>query len=215
MALVQQKVVDRRSRRVVFASHCLLNENVRYLGGACYAGPVDEWVDRWQSLGVGICQMPCPEQRAWGGVLKRRIAPAFGARHRRLWPLRGLLLAAFVAYTRLRYALMARQTASEIRDYTRAGYEVVGLVGVAGSPSCGVRRTLDMRSWLEMVGRHRPDELNARQVNAAVIASAARGRGLFISAVLGRLARTGTTVPLLEHDMLDELATASDSGQGS
>ena len=215
MSVVQRNVVDRRGRRVVFASHCLLNENVRYLGGACRAGAVDEWVDRWQASGIGICQMPCPEQRVWGGVLKCRIAPAFGARHRGLWPLRGLLLAAFVAYTRLRYALMARQTASEIRDYRRAGYEVVGLVGVAGSPTCGVRTTLDMGSWLEMVGRYRPDELDARRVNAAVVASAEPGRGLFISAVLGRLARSGTTVSLLEHDMLDELATVSDSLRGS
>ncbi len=215
MAFVQRNVVDRRGRRVVFASHCLLNQNVRYLGGACSVGSVDEWVERWQASGVGVCQMPCPEQQAWGGVLKRRIAPAFGARDTFLWPARGLILAVFVAYTRLRYAVLARRTASEIRDYRTAGYEVVGLVGVAGSPSCGMRTTLDMRAWLEMVGRHRIDELDAGCVNAAVVASARPGRGMFTSAVLRRLARSGTVVPLLEHDMLGEIAKVSDSSRGS
>lgn len=215
MALVHQKVVDRRGRRVIFVSHCLLNENVRYPGGASCAGPVDAWVDRWQASGVGICQMPCPEQRAWGGVQKRSIGRAFGAGYTRLWPVRGLLLAAFIAYTRFRYWLLARRIASEIRDYEKAGHEVVGLVGVAGSPSCGVRTTLDMRSWLETVGRYRLGELDARRVNAAVVASAVPGRGMFTSAVLGRLSRSGFAVSLLEHDMLDELARASGSGPGS
>ena len=31
---LQRALADKRSRRVVFVSHCILNENVRYLGGA-------------------------------------------------------------------------------------------------------------------------------------------------------------------------------------
>ena len=31
---LQRALADQRSRRVVFVSHCILNENVRYLGGA-------------------------------------------------------------------------------------------------------------------------------------------------------------------------------------
>jgi hypothetical protein len=52
---------------VIFLSHCLLNENVRYLGGAARASGVSEVVNGYLASGVGICQMPCPEQRAWGG----------------------------------------------------------------------------------------------------------------------------------------------------
>ena len=32
------RIPDERGRRVVFLSHCLLNENTRYLGGACERG---------------------------------------------------------------------------------------------------------------------------------------------------------------------------------
>ena len=31
---LQRALADERSRRVVFVPHCILNENVRYLGGA-------------------------------------------------------------------------------------------------------------------------------------------------------------------------------------
>jgi hypothetical protein len=70
---LSRMLADRRGRRVIFLSHCLLNENVRYLGGASRSGPVDELVDAVQSAGCGFCQMLCPEQLAWGGVLKRHL----------------------------------------------------------------------------------------------------------------------------------------------
>ena len=122
------KVRDARNRRVVFLSHCLLNENTRYPGGACRPGCISEVVQRCLTENLGIVQMPCPEQRAWGGVLKRRLLSVFGLRerHRVLYGFRrpGLLL--FVMYSRLVYQRLARQVASEIQDYVESGFEVAG-----------------------------------------------------------------------------------------
>lgn len=205
LAILQQRLTDRRSRRVVFVSHCLLNENVRYLGGAGRAGPVEEWLDAWNAAEVGICQMPCPEQRVWGGVLKRRLALAYGARQGRLWRWRQSILTLFVLYTKLRYAILARQVAGEMRDYRRSGFEVTGVVGVAGSPSCGVSKTLDVRSWLESVGSCPLAELDAARVNQAVLDAAKPGRGWFIAALAGRMERAGAGVSLVEHDLLREV----------
>ena len=42
---LRSRLRDDRSGRVVFVAHCLLNENVRYLGGACRPGDVGEIVD--------------------------------------------------------------------------------------------------------------------------------------------------------------------------
>lgn len=47
---------DARGRRVVFLAHCLLNENTRYLGGACRAGCVQEILAQCTRGGsVGHC----------------------------------------------------------------------------------------------------------------------------------------------------------------
>lgn len=208
---VQKKIVDRRSGRVIFVSHCLLNENVRYLGGACRPGPIGEYLEEWRSAGVGICQMPCPEQRAWGGVTKRFITPAFAARKSALWPLRRLAVLALVAFTKVRYRLIAHHVAGEIEDYQRSGYQVTGLVGVAASPSCGVGTTLDVGAWLDAVGQVELENLEASTVNRAVITSARPGRGWFMTALVRRLENRGIVPPpLLEHDLLAELATVSD-----
>ena len=64
---LRSRLWDARSGRVVFVSHCLLNQNTRYLGGAFRPGAVHEVLDPFMQGGIGICQMPRPEQLAWGG----------------------------------------------------------------------------------------------------------------------------------------------------
>jgi uncharacterized protein YbbK (DUF523 family) len=69
LAVLVGRLADERGKRVVFLSHCLLNQNVRYLGGATRPGGLPEVVSALQREGLGIVQMRGPEQRAWGGVL--------------------------------------------------------------------------------------------------------------------------------------------------
>lgn len=78
--LLLDQLRDERSRRVVLVSHCLLNENTRYAGGASRPGAVAEAIDGLIDAGYGIHQLPCPERLAWGGALKRHRAPG-RARH--------------------------------------------------------------------------------------------------------------------------------------
>jgi len=83
--LLLERLKDERGKRVIFVSHCLLNENTRYLGGAFRLGCVDELLDNFQQEGLGIYQMRCPEQCAWGGVLKRHLLPVYGSEGTILW----------------------------------------------------------------------------------------------------------------------------------
>ena len=70
---LQNSMADTRRGQVVFVSHCLLNQNTRYLGGAVSPGVVSAGIEAYVRDGTGIVQMPCPEQRVWGGVLKTRM----------------------------------------------------------------------------------------------------------------------------------------------
>jgi uncharacterized protein YbbK (DUF523 family) len=199
-----ERLKDDRSRRVVFLSHCLLNENTRYLGGACRAGAVREVVQPCLDHGVGIVQMPCPEQHAWGGVLKTRLLPFYGGegtwRHR----LRGLLLPLMLGYTRRVYRRLARTVAEQVVDYARSGFVVIGIVGVDGSPSCGVTRCLDVAQGLDGLAHLRADATVA-DANAVVRAAVMPGRGLFVALLQEELGRRGLRVPFSAHDLLAEL----------
>ncbi len=203
---LQRALADRRSRRVVFVSHCILNENVRYLGGAGRRGSIDEVVDGFQAAGVGICQMPCPEQRAWGGVAKRYLVPMYGSEGTVRYRLRHPLTVVFLWRTRWVYARLARRVVRDIADYARSGFEVTGVVGVGGSPSCGVFHTLDVPRSLEVIAGCRAASADARRFNTALMASARiDGEGYFIRALRRGLARRGLAIPFQEHDLAAEL----------
>lgn len=195
---------DKRSRRIVFLSHCLLNENTRYLGGACRPGAVRELVQACLDSGLGIVQMPCPEEHAWGGVLKRRLLWFFGSKGRLRYWLRNVLLPVLLWYTRRVYGKIARQVADQVADYQSSGFTVVGIVGVDGSPSCGVRRTIDMKRSLELVGQL-PPTADAGDMNTIIRACLAEGSGIFLELLRKEIERRGLGVPFLAHDLIAEL----------
>lgn len=115
---------DGRTRRVVLLSHCILNQNVRYTGGAHHAAVMEEVVDVLRMGGVGFVQMPCPEF-ALAGVNR----PA----------------ASKEMYDTPRFreicASIAVSIADQAEEYAESGFAVLALLGIERSPSCGVKQT--------------------------------------------------------------------------
>lgn len=202
---LRERLRDERGGRVLFVSHCLLNENVRYQGGAGRRGAVDEIVDECRLRGLGICQMPCPEQRAWGGVLKRFTTPIYG-RHR-LRSVAPAMWGLFQLHTRGVYGRIASGVAADIADYARSGLDVVGVVGVGASPSCGVHTTLQMRRTVQTLARCELSTLDRETFNREVIVGGViAGQGLFVRALRRAIRRRGIDVPFLEHDLIAEVS---------
>lgn len=205
-ALLRRQLADGRGRRVLMVSHCLLNENVRYLGGSARSGAVDEVVDLARQYGVGLHQLPCPEMQAWGGVDKLALLPMYGARGSLLHRHRREVVAVFNAYTRLAYGRLARKVVRDVMSYRAAEVDVVGLVGVAASPSCGVHTTMDLARACEVVASCPLAQIDRTLVNeAAVAGSATPGRGMFIELILEGLRRRGQSIELFEHDQPGEM----------
>ncbi len=205
MDALAEKLGDERSRRVVFVAHCILNENTIYQGGAFRQGAVDEVVDRLRGAGVGIVQMPCPEQRAWGGVRKRTMWLALDSDEQ--FPgLMSWLVPLFTWYTRHAYGKIAKAVAREIEDYVDSGFEVAGIIGIKGSPSCGVRTTLDLNKASAYLADHnvwdlRREEFNERGIKGCWV----EGSGLYVAALKRELKKRGLDVAFSEHDHFSEL----------
>jgi predicted secreted protein len=196
---------DERSRKVIFLSHCLLNENTRYAGGACRPGAVEEVVEACLERQLGIIQMPCPEKIAWGGVLKPRLWSILDlARSLRFSKFQSLVLRLLLWHTRRIYRRIANQVAQQVADYQLAGCEVIGIVGVDGSPSCGVHRTLDvarfLREWYRV-----PKTAQAADLNAVIMECATAGQGIFVKEFQRQLDRRGARVSWFSHDLNAEL----------
>jgi predicted secreted protein len=208
MKTVQRQVPyfgDQRSMKIIFLAHCLLNENTRYAGGACRRCCVPEIIEQCVATNTGIVQMPCPEQHAWGGVTKRLLRLVYGPHRKLLYSWRGLLVPLLLLYTRQVYRRLAQRIARQLQDYQASGFQVVGVVGIDGSPSCGVTKTVDIGQAFQLAADTGTKTITATRMNEIVRQSLKDGRGLFIEELRRALKRRGVEVPFLAHDLMAEL----------
>jgi hypothetical protein len=190
LATAKKALTDARSRRVAFVAHCLLNQNARYQGGASRPGALFAGIADLIPGECGVVQLPCPELPAWGGpdkpflwlpVARSRVAKA-------ILGLAGLPL--FLLWTRASLSSQARRVAREIRAYQDRGYEVELVVGIDGSPTCGVSLTLDLRACFRYFSGLKARDVTLSCFNEGLYAACSRpGPGLFIASLMRALER--------------------------
>jgi predicted secreted protein len=128
---------DKRSKRLVLVAHCVLNQNSISDGTADFPSQFREIVELLSEHEVGIVQLPCPELSCLG--LDRRDEQ--GARRELLAEnsrIRGLMEE---GHNVRKLRARADDIAQDVAEYRRHGFEVLGVVGIDRSPSCGVETT--------------------------------------------------------------------------
>lgn len=191
---------DRRGRRLVFVSHCLLDQNARFPGIAVQEGCVRPLVDRLCASGVGIEQLPCPEIRYWGGVERRLVMPFLNISPRFVDsdlrpPLSWAVGSSLLVY-RLLCRLEAWRVARSIAGFVARGYSVAGIVVMNDSPSCGLDRTIDLRSFMVSAARRGVDwSCPTLEVLSGLLPEMlCAGSGTFVGALKDSLGRRGLDI---------------------
>jgi predicted secreted protein len=125
---------DRRSKRVIFVSHCILNQNAKIDGCAYYPGAIRELADILLESGCGIIQMDCPEIVHLG--LDRQVE----AGPERTIETEDTRVAELMDAPPGRACCrdVASRVVWQMEQYVRNGFTLVGVLGVNGSPTCGV-----------------------------------------------------------------------------
>ena len=125
---------DKRSKKVILVAHCVLNQNSKIDRCACYPGPITEVVAALVAQGIGIIQLPCPELLFMG--LSRGIIPE----NEQSIESEDTRVAAEMGQQANTPAFreLVRQQADLVAEYQKNGFTVLGLVGINGSPTCGV-----------------------------------------------------------------------------
>lgn len=128
---------DKRSKKVILVSHCILNQNSISDGTADFPGTFRVVVEKLVESDIGIIQMPCPELICLGLDRKDR---------------KGSSRDVIVENTRIRNELLTDSsqkiikrliddTVFQIENYIEHGFSIIGVIGVDRSPSCGVNTT--------------------------------------------------------------------------
>lgn len=113
-----------RSKKVIFLSHCILNQNTVVPPLARAKGPYKDIMEVLLNRGIGIHQLPCPEFRFLG--LKRK--PMTKEEYDTI-DFRNLC------------KKIAEDTISIIKEYLNNEYEILGLIGINDSPTCSINDT--------------------------------------------------------------------------
>ena len=117
-------IQDKRSRKIVVVAHCILNQNSRVFGIAYYPNMINEIIDVLRKYEIGVIQMPCPELThagllRWSKTKEQYDTSAFRRHCRQI----------------------ACNIADQIEEYLKNDFKVLAILGVDGSPSCGVEET--------------------------------------------------------------------------
>jgi len=113
-----------RSKKIVFISHCILNQNVKAAGREKSSGSIKELVEILTQSGIGIIQLPCPEID-FGGALGRKPKTKSSYDNKE-----------YRSYCRK----LSKDILVQIEKYLRADYSVLGILGVEFSPTCAVHQ---------------------------------------------------------------------------
>lgn len=113
-----------RGNKLIFVAHCLLNANSKLKNLASYSGVKESVIRPYLEDGYGIIQLPCPETlygslNRWGMTYEQYDHPAF----------RRFCTALLQPYM------------EQIRVYLNSGCAIDKIIGVAGSPNCGIYHT--------------------------------------------------------------------------
>lgn len=113
-----------RNKKVVFISHCILNQNTVVYPLARAKGPYKDIVEVLLQEEIGIHQLPCPEFRYLG--LKRKPMTK-------------------EEYDTLEFRNLCKNIAEDtlkiMEEYLRNGYDILGLIGINDSPTCSLMNT--------------------------------------------------------------------------
>ncbi len=125
---------DQRSKKVILVAHCILNQNAKIDRCARYPGAMRELAGFLVESGVGIVQLPCPELLCLGldrEADPRRAGTVESEDTRVARRMRDGVATTFCDR-------LAEDIAVQVREYQQNGFEVLGVIGINGSPTCGV-----------------------------------------------------------------------------
>ena len=128
---------DARSKKLVIVSHCILNQNSISDSTADFPSQFKEIVELLVSNNIGIFQLRCPEILCLGlnrmddqGCNRELLIENSRIR---------ILLENELNLRKIRKYV--KDVLYEVSEYKKYGFQILGIIGVNRSPSCGINTT--------------------------------------------------------------------------
>ncbi len=159
---------DARSKKIIFVAHCMLNQNSISDGTAEYPGSIQEIFRLIIDSNIGIVQMPCPELLCLGldrGNTEGSKSPVVEENTRIRAQMKKYLM-------QNKINKLVKNLVFQISEYNNHGFEILGIIGINRSPSCGVDTTSDHSK-----------EISGRGIFIGLLNKALQNQGLSIKII--------------------------------
>ena len=147
----QKKIIefeDNRIKKIVYVSSCFLNQNCRFPGIAMFEGNILDVLEPLLKKRIGIEQLPCLECMGWGGASRKSIFKFLPTIKKyydsKLYPIIKFFGKIWYWNYKRLCKKEAKKVVSRIEDYEKSGYEILGIITMNDSPTCGVTQTIDL-----------------------------------------------------------------------
>lgn len=174
----------KRNKKIVLLCHCILNCNSKVEGLSTYKSMIKDLIDILYKNHIGMIQLPCPEMHIYGikrwGHVKNQFDTSF---------------------FRNQCKDILSPTVNQVKNYIDNGYSVIGVIGIDGSPSCGVNLTCTGNFG----GEFSCEENYKKCINTLTMVNE---EGVFIEELKALLAENKISLPftaLLEDDMVSSV----------
>lgn len=145
--------MDKRGKRIVYVSHCLLNQNLRFPGLAVESGAIADLVTILIRNGIGIELLPCLERIGWGGVSRKAFYKFFPIISKNIGTRKFLMTKLILKIWLSRFKKICKKEAKKIVnqmiDYHDSGYSILGMITTNDSPTCGYTKTINLLESLK------------------------------------------------------------------
>lgn len=173
-----------REKKLILLCHCILNCNAKVEGLSKYKSFIKNLVDMLYEENISIIQLPCPEMhmygiKRWGHTKNQFDTPFF----------------------RKQCENILVPVVDQVKNYIDNNYKVLGVIGIDGSPSCGVNLTClgDFGGESSSIENYKKSIDSLKMVNE---------EGVFIEEIKKLFKKQNINIPfisLLEKDMVNSV----------
>lgn len=163
-----------RGKKIILLAHCILNVNAKVEGFEPYQSLIKEVTDSLFENHIGIIQLPCPEMAVYGIKRWGHVKDQFDYK-----------------FFKDTCRDLLSPIMNQLESYTNSGYNLVGCIGIDGSPSCGVNLTCRSKDWRGEMSM-KPD-LESILSNVEMV----NEKGVFMEVLENALNEIGLDVPFI------------------
>ncbi len=205
---------DQRGKKIVFVSSCLLDQNRRFPGIAVESGAITPLITGLLNQGIGIEQLPCLECLGWGGVSRRslfRFLPTlYNRAGSKIYPILKFIAKIWLGRFQRLCQKEAKNIGGQIEDLQKSGYNLLAVIAMNDSPTCGATQTMHLLESIEKykaLGLSLEDLMHPRleQMKAVMPQILEEGSGYFMGALKTVFEQMKLNIPVIGFDPWQDL----------